>query len=99
MDEYEAIFPKLFPTQLQALIIEELLQSEGEFFTVSQMARTLDVSSSAVSSRISKIKELGIIQILPAKRAKIFRLDEDSEVVKILKEMYKQLNQVTSSPT
>lgn len=93
MNKKEKILPKIFPTKLQAMILEELLERGNEFFTVSQMARELDVSSSAVSSRISKINEIGLIQILPAKRAKIFKLNSESEVVKHLMEFYNKLKE------
>lgn len=93
MNKNDKILPKIFPTKLQAMILEELLEREDEFFTVSQMARELDVSSSAVSSRISKIYKIGLIQMLPAKRAKIFKLNSESEAVKHLMKFYKKLKE------
>lgn len=88
------IFSNIFETKLQALIIEQLLEHNDEFFTISQMARNLGVSSSAVSSRLPKINDLGLIQVLPAKRAKIFKLNEDSQLAKILKNSYKKLKRL-----
>lgn len=92
-DQGGKVWPKIFPTKLQASIIEQLLEKEDEFFTISQMARNLGASSSAISSRIDQISELGLIQILPAKRAKIFKLNANSKIVEILKEAWKKLKE------
>lgn len=94
MNKKKRVFSKLFETKLQAQIIEHLLEHDSSFYTISQMARVLGVSSSAVSSRIKKIKKLGLIQILPAKRAKIFKLNENAKITKILKHAYKKLKKI-----
>lgn len=94
MNKKKRIFPKLFETKLQAQIIEHLLEHDSSFYTISQMARNLGVSSSAVSSRLEKIQKLGLIQILPAKRAKIFKLNESTELTKILKHTYNKLKKI-----
>lgn len=85
----------IFRTPIQVRIIEELLKRPNEYFTISRMAKLIDSSASAISSRISVLSELGIIKFIPgSEKAKIFYLNKDSEVTRILIEFYIKLRKI-----
>lgn len=82
----------LFRTPIQVKIIEELLKRSSEYFTISRMAKIINASPSAVSSRVEALKELGIVRFIPgSEKAKIFSLNKGSRITKILMEFYAKL--------
>jgi len=85
----------IFRTPTQVRIIEELLKRPNEYFTISRMAKLIDSSPSAISSRIGALSELGIIRFIPgSEKARIFYLNKNSEVTKILIEFYMKLRKI-----
>ncbi len=85
----------IFRTPTQVRIIEELLKRPNEYFTISRMAKLIDSSPSAISSRISILSDLGIIKFIPgSEKARIFYLNKNSEVTKILIEFYMKLRKI-----
>ena len=87
---------QLFRTPTQVRIIEELLKNPNEYFTISKMAKLINASPSAVSSKIERLSKLGIVKIVgPGEKAKIFRLNPKSPIVKALIEFVKTLENIT----
>jgi len=59
------------------------------------MAKLINASPSAVSSRVEKLGELGIIRFVgSSEKAKIFKLNTDSPIVKALLELVKKLEKI-----
>jgi len=82
----------IFRTPLQVRIIEELLNRPNEYFTVSRMAKLLNASPSAVSSRVENLKKIGILKFISgSEKAKIFSLNKNHPVSRILADFYKKL--------
>lgn len=85
----------LFRTPTQVRIIEELLKRQNEYFTISRMAKLINSSPSAVSTRIDKLSKIGLIKFIPgSEKARIFCLNKESEVTKALMEFYTKLKKI-----
>ena len=86
---------QIFRTPTQVRIIEELLKRPNDYFTVSKMAKIINASPSAVSSRVENLGKLGIVRFVgSSEKAKIFRLNTDHPIVKALIEFVNKLNAI-----
>ncbi|MCD6491118.1 MAG: hypothetical protein ACP6IQ_00045 [Candidatus Njordarchaeia archaeon] len=88
---------QIFRTPTQVKIIEELLKRPDEYFTLSRMSKIVQASPSAVSTKLMELKKLNIIHFMKSsEKAKIFRLNKENRVVRLLLEFYKELNKINS---
>ena len=86
---------QIFRTPTQVRIIEELLKRPNDYFTVSKMAKIINASPSAVSLRVERLGKLGIVRFVgSSEKAKIFKLNTDSPIVKALLEFAEKLEKV-----
>jgi len=84
---------ELFRTPTQVKIIEELLKRPMEYFTISRMAKIIDASPSAVSAKVISLEKLGLIRFVGgSEKAKIFYLNRDSQLVKILIDFFNRIS-------
>ena len=93
-------FEDLFMTQLQTKIIQILLENPDRVFSTMMIAKILQSSPSAVLQRLNVLERLGIVKVLySGRRLKLYQLNKESKVVRILLKFYKELRELKDEST
>ncbi|MEX0568888.1 MAG: winged helix-turn-helix domain-containing protein [Candidatus Njordarchaeota archaeon] len=82
----------IFKTNLQVRIIKLFLGNPERMFSTTMVARKLKSSPSAVISRLRELEKLGIIKVIQISRMKLYKLDLNNEITKVLLDFFKKIS-------
>lgn len=87
--------PTVFETELQTKIVETLLQNPEESYTLSEMARLLDATSSGIKRCIVSLQEHGYVMVrIHSTHCYLFALNTEHQLIKALLPFYQRLKTI-----
>jgi len=84
----------IFATNLQVRLIKIFLENPSKIYSSTALARALSSSPSAVISRLKVLERLGIVKGIRINRMKIYKLNQNNEAAKLLREFYLKLKEL-----
>jgi len=86
------LLEKIFASRAQTRVVQHFLDRPREFFNLSRIARETGLAHSTIHRVVQPLVDLGIVkEIKVGRQIRLFILQSESPVVKVLNEFYAQL--------
>lgn len=85
---------EIFATPLQVRLIKIFLENPNKLFSTRLLAKLANSSPSAIISKLKNLTQLGVIKVLEINRLKLYQLDLDNKLTRILLDFFKNLKQI-----